>query len=700
MYAEECRDGESFIRTLLREKLPPNVRLIALSRHERVILLNLPSTIIPKKLREFSLGESRRHLQSRFPAATEADAVEFHRLSSGNPRVQASILDQESTVSSVLASLGVSPLTVDAAIARLLERAVAKLMDNSGPIEHKQVEVLCRAIAILRPFVPINVVAGVAGIDPGFVHSFAADIGRPLLISGKAIQFRDEPTETWFREHFRPNAKQLVEFAQRLEPLATKSAYAAAALPQILLESGQFDRLIDLALSGGALPTDSPTERRDIEVQRLLFALRAALRDKQHVAAAKLALKAGQEVSGVTRQENLFQKNLDLLAAFLPPDRIREMVARHPFASQWLGSRHVYEAALLSSVRDFAGEARSQLRMAESWLSSWAEASEEDTDRGRISVQDLAEMVGAYWRLAGPDYCARRIETWGPESVLLRVGMILARRSLDSGAVAEVQTLLSAASDNFDLALGINLELRRLNLVPEKPVVERLIAHLAAGNSESEDADSMHEDEPKDGIVALVESAVLHSLSTAEFLATLLDSVLTGVAPYHFLNHYKEKRFTILRAFTLRARLRGQQVTLADVAPPKVKERLEKNQPFADERETREFREAVGSLLPWHKLCVEQFFSPAPEGELADKVHLTIAESVKARDSYFHEYDRVSEDVALLWGESVRRTNQEWSSDQRVPGMGQSRWELLDDSNLDVTREEIGPVTDDDDRGL
>lgn len=92
MFAEECRDGESFIRTLLREKLPPNVRLIALSRPERVILLKLPSTIISKKLREFSPGESRLHLQSRFPVATEADAVEFHRLTSANPRVQASIL--------------------------------------------------------------------------------------------------------------------------------------------------------------------------------------------------------------------------------------------------------------------------------------------------------------------------------------------------------------------------------------------------------------------------------------------------------------------------------------------------------------------------------------------------------------------------------------------------------------------------------
>ena len=651
MFAEECRDGESFIRTLLREKLPANVRLIALSRPERVNLLSLPSTIIPKKLREFSPDESRRHLQSRFPDATEADAVEFHRLTSANPRIQASILDQEPTVSSVLASLGVSPLTVEAAIARLLERAVAKLMDNSGPIEHRRVEVLCRAIAILRPFVPINVVAGVAGIDPGFVRSFTADIGRPLLISGEAIQFRDEPTETWFRERFRPDAKQLVEFAQRLEPIAAASAYAASALPQILLESGQFDRLIDLALSGGALPTDSPTERRDIEVQRLLFALRAALRDQQHLAAAKLALKAGQEVSGVTRQESLFQKNLDLLAAFLPPDRIREMVARHSFASEWLGSRHVYEAALLSSVRDFAGEARSQLRMAELWLRSWVEASEEDRDRGKISVPDLAEMASAYWRLDGPEACVRRLETWGPESVLLRIGVILARRSLDSGAVAEVQTLLNAASDNFYLALGINLELRRSNFVPEQPVVERLIAHLAQGNSESKDADSIDGDEPKDAIVALVESAVLHGLSTAEFLAALLDSVLTGVAPHHLLNHNKEKRFTILRAFTLRARLRGQQVTLADVAPPKIKERLEKNQPFADERQTREFREAVGSLLPWHTLCVEQLFSPFAEGELAGKLHLAIAESANARDSYFHEYDRVSEDVALLWGE-------------------------------------------------
>src|SRR5205807_10148644 len=141
--------------------------------------------------------------------------------------------------------------------------------------------------------------------------SFAYDLGRPLVVSGDTIQFFDEPAETWFRDRFKPSAGELVSFISELKPLAASSAYVAAALPQLMLEAGHFDELVALALSTDALPEGSPLERRDVELQRLQFALKASLRAKRYTDAAKLALKAGGESAGDERQRKMLQENTD-----------------------------------------------------------------------------------------------------------------------------------------------------------------------------------------------------------------------------------------------------------------------------------------------------------------------------------------------------------------------------------------------------
>ena len=105
---------------------------------------------------------------------------------------------------------------------------------------------------------------------------------RPLIVTGDTIQFFDEPSETWFREQFKPAATELAGFIAGIKPLASGSAYVAAALPQLMLEAGQFDELVALALSSEALPELNPLDRRDVELQRLQFALKASLRAKRY----------------------------------------------------------------------------------------------------------------------------------------------------------------------------------------------------------------------------------------------------------------------------------------------------------------------------------------------------------------------------------------------------------------------------------
>src|SRR5439155_8696454 len=83
---------KSFVHFLLREPLPKGCRLVALCRTERVDLLEPAARVRRFQLHPFTEDESMTHLRFSWPAATGRDGVEFHRLTAGNPRSQATAL--------------------------------------------------------------------------------------------------------------------------------------------------------------------------------------------------------------------------------------------------------------------------------------------------------------------------------------------------------------------------------------------------------------------------------------------------------------------------------------------------------------------------------------------------------------------------------------------------------------------------------
>jgi hypothetical protein len=372
MAANEIGETRSFARDFLREEMPEDVRLVVLCRTHRRHLLDPPPQTLCLEFKPFSRAETAAYLRQTFPDASDHDVDEFHRLSSQNPRVQATALSRQATLAEILRALGPNPTSVADTIAHLLAQAVADLRDKAGPTEQASVDLICAGLAALRPLIPISVLAAIAGVDEAAVRSFAVDLGRPLVVLGGSVQFFDEPAETWFRERFKPKKDQLAGFIDRLKPLASTSAYVASALPQMMLEAGQFDQLVALALSSEALPAASPLEKRDVELQRLQFALKASLRAKRYTDAAKLALKAGAETAGDRRQQKLLQDNTDLASALMEVDRIEEVVSRRTFGGGWVGAHHVYEAVFMSGHIELQGDARSRLRMAHEWLRTGA----------------------------------------------------------------------------------------------------------------------------------------------------------------------------------------------------------------------------------------------------------------------------------------------------------------------------------------
>ena len=63
--------------------------------------------------------------------------------------------------------------------------------------------------------------------------------------------------------------------------------------------------------------------------------------------------------AGDKRQLELLTQNVDLIAPLQSPQRVQELAFRRMLRGGWDGSENVYSAALLSSVEEFKGEARS-----------------------------------------------------------------------------------------------------------------------------------------------------------------------------------------------------------------------------------------------------------------------------------------------------------------------------------------------------
>jgi hypothetical protein len=86
---------DTFLRGLWSQPLPPGTGLIVTCRTHRRHELEPPEDIAQVRVRGFDLNCSARYLRERFPQASDAQALEFHERSAGNPRVQFCVLFQK-----------------------------------------------------------------------------------------------------------------------------------------------------------------------------------------------------------------------------------------------------------------------------------------------------------------------------------------------------------------------------------------------------------------------------------------------------------------------------------------------------------------------------------------------------------------------------------------------------------------------------
>lgn len=652
MAAEEFGD-DCFAHELLREKMPKGCKLVMLCRTERIQLLKPGSQILQLELSSFSENESLKNLQVHFPDASEHDGEEFHRLTSGNPRVQANALAKSHpSVIELLTSFGPNPMTVEMQIEKQLGEAVSKIKEYQTPNHQEAIDAICIGLASLPPHIPIEILAKAAGVPTHSIQSFVADMGRPLWISDSSVQFRDEPTETWFRKTFLGDKQNYSTYIEKLEPLAATSTYVAEILPQLYLQAGEYEKLIRTALSDALLPVNNPIDARNVRVFRLRFAFIAALKSEKLKDAVQLAMRAGEEVAGTNRQFSLFKNNLDLLSILQGKEKVQEIAFKSKLRSGWDGSENIYTSSLLSGIAEYRGEARGYLRAADNWLTIYfnkqKEKGEEDdpySQDEKLSDDDILEFAFSHLNIAGVDSSVAFLNRLKPKEFVFRVVIMLAERLIDAGRFKELHKFAEKWSNEPYYVVAIAHELMRVGQFVDQNVARRCLNKLSdTKKGIPKPKEYFFENHLISAVISFLETCFYHKLDSKKINTALAYYIPERANRMVGSKHGSKDRSIFSKALAMRMVLtEATEIEMEAIMPAEL---MGKKSDRDTGDDIKEFKEYVEGVLPWFVLRANVL--RRTPGIFCNNFSTTIASSQQARKDRYNSYDPFPKEIVQI----------------------------------------------------
>lgn len=599
MAAEEFQ-GRTFVTDLYREEWPANARLVQLCRPERKALLKPPSAgVLEIALSGFQKTESLEHLRTKFIDANVTQAAELHVLSDGNPRVQAMAMENAESIAEVLEVLEIARTKPGAVLDSLLAKQIADVADL-GHLSRDELSRLCEALATLHPPIPLDDLAVISRIDANAIRGFAVALGRGLYAAGNILQFRDEPTETWFRNNHGLDVRDKKRFASDLKPLAGTSPYVANTLPQLLFEAEMLDDLVELALTNAALPGGvNELQAQEIARSRARFALSAMLRARRNEDAALLAVAAGDMSSGHSRKIKIFRENSDLTARFLDADVVDNFCSGRELATEWPGSNLHVEASLLSAIEQFQDMARSTLRAAHNNFVAILRLP--DGEGGHLSTnigfEEVADLALAATNIDGAKGGIQYLSLWRSKEFVRRVANRLCTRLADAGRYQVISELVTSHQRRPVHAAASEV-LYEYNIVPTDLVIDALVKSVGVRRKPYRQFDGISTQPDIRGVVWILAHGLKFDRIDPDDVLRILDIHLPERLPdWAASMGASYSPMSSLLAYALRSRLTTGTLTKEDVASDELLKEMSSQ--YARDRYGREFESNIVRLLPW-----------------------------------------------------------------------------------------------------
>ncbi len=418
MASQERDQRASFVKDILQDIPPEGCKIVALARTERLDMLGLPSHVKTIELKSFSEQETLAHLKTKFSEVDHGQLVEFYKLTFGNPRVQSYLLSSNDSLLNILKKLGKKGLSSDELIENQLKESLARIKEQS--YSNKGIELLCQALIILPPMVPLKILETATGISQGFIKSFVSDMGLALLIKDESVQFRDEPVESWFRKTFQPSKELYQRLSDGIKSLSKSNPYVATTLPRILYGARDYESLYKNAYNSAELDIDDPVQRVNIIIENISYAVKLAKKQKDFKHLAKLLLEAVKIISSKDRHYEFIFDHSDLISSLVGPEFINDFLYRNS-SSDIEGILYAHSALMLSMYSQYKAEARSFLRLTNEYLIEWSNLSEEKRNQKRIEYKDITNVVLAYWYLFDEKVAISELNRWHSMSTKSKV---------------------------------------------------------------------------------------------------------------------------------------------------------------------------------------------------------------------------------------------------------------------------------------
>lgn len=245
VFAARQNERTCFIDKLLKQSLPQGVRLLLTYRTEHTDYFSFPEGSKTYEVPAFNLQESTAHIQSFYPAATEEECLEFHRLSKGIPRVQAySLNSKRKTLHEVVDMLRPYGKTTDDLLQDILEEISQRYGEKNEEISF----IFGVLINLPRP-IPLIITVKILDCTPEILHSLSVDCSFGLYIENDFIYFRDEDFETFLREKYCDNLKAISTITNYMYQLRDQDAYCAKHVHSFLAKQSDISKLLKISLN-------------------------------------------------------------------------------------------------------------------------------------------------------------------------------------------------------------------------------------------------------------------------------------------------------------------------------------------------------------------------------------------------------------------------------------------------------------------
>lgn len=439
LFAGLISGDRTFVPDIWRLPLPECARLLVTCRSQHRDDVCMGTPIVEVELHGFDEVASTAMLRRFIPDATTTAGAEFHRLTNGNPRLQAYALEAAEDAGSLGSVLSHAADGLDEIFRRIVDEAFERASVTSD---------LLAGLAVMHAMSPparVSLLGDVLGLTHAKARSLCQQLTPGILIDGDTYGFRDQSFEDYVRDRvgedrwIQANRQLALFFRDR-----SGDPYAASALAGHLFNSGDSDAVIALALERGSELTGDPLWEADIVRRRLHFGALAAARASRPAEFAKLLLAAAYAARSDATLIAALRDWPELAERFADPDLLT-LVHDRAESESWRGPTLLRTAAMLAWSEEHEAESRLRMSAADGWISRWSRLPAGERRKWKLTARDVAAGAEAAYALEGVDRCRELIWRWRPAEFRLSVSRELIQRLVRRLSPDELRTAMAGA---------------------------------------------------------------------------------------------------------------------------------------------------------------------------------------------------------------------------------------------------------------